>query len=83
LAAAALCTTAPERGELTQTETIVEQTAEDIELMHKAIAEVDRYRNMDRLIPSYHNVVTIAALEVGVYRMEHRHLLILHASSST
>ena len=35
--------------------------------MHKAIAEVDRYRNMDRLIPSYHNVVTIAALEVGVY----------------
>jgi transcription initiation factor TFIID subunit 2 len=67
LAAATLCTTAPERGELTQSETIVEQTAEDIELMHKAIAEVDRYRNMDRLIPSYHNVVTIAALEVGVY----------------
>lgn len=69
MAAAALCTTAPERGELTQSETVVEQTTEDIELMHKAIAEVDRYRNMDRLIPSYHNVVTIAALEVGVYRM--------------
>ena len=64
MAAATLCTTAPERGELTQSETIVEQTAEDIELMQKANAEVDRYRNMDRLIPSYHNVVTIAALEV-------------------
>ena len=43
----------------------MEQTAEDVEMIHKAIAEVDRYRNMDRLIPSYHNVVTIAALEVG------------------
>jgi transcription initiation factor TFIID subunit 2 len=67
LAAATLCTTAPERGELTQSETIVEQTSEDVELMNKAIAEVERYRNMDRLIPSYHNVVTIAALEVGVH----------------
>ena len=46
----------------------MEQTTEDIELMHKAIAEVDRYRNMDRLIPSFHNVVTIAALEVRMQR---------------
>ena len=61
----------------------MEQTAEDIELINKAIAEVDRYRNMDRLIPSYHNVVTIAALEVGVYRTEDRHLLIFHAPSLT
>ena len=61
----------------------MEQTSEDIELMHKAIAEVDRYRNMDRLIPSYHNVVTIAALEVGVYLTRDRHLLISRASSLT
>jgi transcription initiation factor TFIID subunit 2 len=27
---------------------------------------VDRYRSMDRLIPSPHNVVTIATLEVGL-----------------
>lgn len=70
MAAATLCTTAPERGELTQSETIVEQTSEDVELMQKALAEVDRYRNMDRLIPSYHNIVTIAALEVGVYLLQ-------------
>ena len=61
----------------------MEQTAEDIELVNKAIAEVDRYRNMDRLIPSYHNVVTIAALEVGIYRTEDRRLLIFHTSSLT
>jgi transcription initiation factor TFIID subunit 2 len=64
LACSTLCTTPPERGELTQTETQVEQSGEDIDLMKQAIAEVDRYRNMDRLIPSYHNIVTIATLEV-------------------
>lgn len=31
--------------------------------MKQAREEVERYRNMDRLIPSPHNVVTIAALE--------------------
>lgn len=48
----------------------MEQTGEDVELMQKAIAEVERYRNMDRLIPSYHNVVTIAALEVGLHLLK-------------
>lgn len=51
---------------MTQTETQIEQNAEDVDLMKQAIAEVDRYRNMDRLIPSYHNVVTIATLEVSL-----------------
>ena len=32
--------------------------------MKQTRTEVDRYRSMDRLIPSPHNVVTIAALEV-------------------
>lgn len=41
-----------------------EPSAEDANLVKLAIAEVDRYRSMDRLIPSPHNVVTIAALEV-------------------
>ena len=59
---------------MTQTETQVEQNAEDIELMNQAIAEVDRYRNMDRLIPSYHNIVTIATLEVNCSSLVSRNL---------
>jgi transcription initiation factor TFIID subunit 2 len=44
----------------------VELNQEDVELVKQTIAEVDRYRSMDRLIPSPHNIVTIAALEVSL-----------------
>lgn len=47
------------------TESHDEQNVEDANLLKSAIAEVDRYRSMDRLIPSPHNVVTIAALDVS------------------
>ncbi|KAF8079062.1 hypothetical protein FPV67DRAFT_1558205 [Lyophyllum atratum] len=53
----------PERGELLPSEVRNEQNAEDVELLKQSLAEVDRYRSMDRLIPSPHNCVTIAALE--------------------
>lgn len=33
-------------------------------LLSEAASEVDRYREMDRLVPSMHNVMSIAALEV-------------------
>ncbi|KAJ3830293.1 hypothetical protein F5880DRAFT_1516515 [Lentinula raphanica] len=56
-------TTAPERGELLPSEVRVEHNAEDEELLKQTLTEVDRYRSMDRLIPSVHNIVTIAALE--------------------
>lgn len=46
-------------------ETRVEQNQEDLELIKQTRIEVDRYRSMDRLIPSPQNVVTIAALEVS------------------
>ena len=46
------------------TEAPTEPSAEDANLVKLAIAEVERYRSMDRLIPSPHNVVTIAVLEV-------------------
>jgi len=49
---------------LLPSETRTEQTVEDKELIKQTISEVDRYRSMDRLIPSPRNVVTIAALEV-------------------
>ncbi|KAL4070551.1 hypothetical protein J3A83DRAFT_4244024 [Scleroderma citrinum] len=63
-AACALVSTAPpERGELLREEVRSEQTAEDIKLLKQAVDEVNRYRSMDRLIPSPHNVVTTAALE--------------------
>ena len=46
-------------------ETKTEQTSKDANLLQQALSEADRYRNMDRLIASPHNIVTIAALEVG------------------
>ncbi|KAI8912322.1 hypothetical protein DFJ77DRAFT_511868 [Powellomyces hirtus] len=39
-------------------------TTKPIILFEEALAEVHRYRVLDRLIPSYHNSVTIACLEV-------------------
>ncbi len=56
---------APERGELLPTEVRSEHNAEDQQLLKGIVAEVDRYRSMDRLIPSSHNIVTIAALEAS------------------
>lgn len=64
LAYATLSTVLPERGEFTGQSTPV-QDAQDFDLLKQALAEVDRYRSMDRLIPSYHNVVTIAVIEVS------------------
>ena len=36
----------------------------DVDLLKQAVTEIDRYRSMDRLIPSVHNVVSIATIEV-------------------
>jgi len=55
----------PERGELLPTETRSDYSPEDVELVKQTRMEVDRYRSMDRLIPSPHNIVTVAALEVS------------------
>lgn len=65
LASATVSTVPPERGEL-QKEAPAQENAEDANLVKSAIAEIDRYRSMDRLIPSPHNVVTIAAMEVRI-----------------
>ncbi|CAL1694239.1 unnamed protein product [Somion occarium] len=53
----------PERGEFVNADTtpVIDQT--DRDLLKQALTEIDRYRSMDRLIPSFHNVVTIATLE--------------------
>lgn len=52
-----------------------DQSGEDFQLLQAAMTEVERYRSMDRLIPSIHNVVTVASLEVSyliisAYEME-------------
>ncbi|PPQ63820.1 hypothetical protein CVT24_009770, partial [Panaeolus cyanescens] len=62
-ASANVSTAPPERGELLQSDAHPEHNAEDIALVKQTRTEVDRYRSMDRLIPSPHNIVTIAALE--------------------
>lgn len=62
-AAATMSTASPERGELLTSEVRSEHNAEDADLLKQIVAEVDRYRSMDRLIPSPHNSVTIAAME--------------------
>jgi transcription initiation factor TFIID subunit 2 len=62
-----ISTSPPERGELLPTETYSDHNEEDLELIKQTRIEVDRYRSMDRLIPSPHNIVTIAALEVSIF----------------
>ncbi|KAG5645341.1 hypothetical protein DXG03_006403 [Asterophora parasitica] len=62
-ASATVSVAPPERGELLPSEVRTENNAEDLEHLKQSLAEVDRYRSMDRLIPSTHNCVTIAALE--------------------
>lgn len=66
LACASISTVPPERGELFPTEVKSDQTHEEANLLKQSLSEVDRYRSMDRLIPSPHNVVTIATLEVSL-----------------
>ncbi|THH09339.1 hypothetical protein EW145_g2091 [Phellinidium pouzarii] len=66
LACSTVSTAPPEQGELTRSEPKNDQSVEDTMLLQAAIAEVERYRSMDRLIPSVHNVVTVAALEFHV-----------------
>lgn len=46
-------------GELAQINEVDEN-----ENLAPAVQEVDRYLSTDRLVPSYHNVVTIAGIEV-------------------
>ncbi|KAH9858258.1 hypothetical protein C2E23DRAFT_892071 [Lenzites betulinus] len=53
----------PERGEFISSETGPLPDPQDAELLKLAVSEVDRYRSMDRLIPTFHNVVTIAVIE--------------------
>ncbi|KAI0375461.1 hypothetical protein BV20DRAFT_960622 [Pilatotrama ljubarskyi] len=53
----------PERGEFIASESGPLQDPQDAELLKKALSEVDRYRSMDRLIPTFHNVVTVAVIE--------------------
>lgn len=69
-----MSTAPPERGELLPSETRNEYSVEDMELVKQTRTEVDRYRSMDRLIPSPHNIVTVAALEVGRISKVHGHL---------
>ena len=55
-----------ERGESVTADTRPPMDPTDAGLLQQAAAEIDRYRSMDRLIPSVHNVVSIATIEVGV-----------------
>ena len=40
---------------------------DDVKLFWAAFKEIDRYRNLDRVLSSYHNTVTVACLEVSSY----------------
>ncbi|PWY99756.1 hypothetical protein BCV70DRAFT_162250 [Testicularia cyperi] len=45
------------------------RSAESAFLLAHAIAEVERVQELDRLVPSYHNVITLAALDFQVVMM--------------
>lgn len=55
----------PEQSELQSTDWRTELDEYDNELLREALVEVERYREMDRLVPSPHNLVTVAILEVS------------------
>ncbi|THH30629.1 hypothetical protein EUX98_g3547 [Antrodiella citrinella] len=63
LGSATVSTVPPERGQFTDIENHPTMDAQDVDLLKQALMEVDRYRSMDRLIPSPHNLVTIASIE--------------------
>lgn len=73
MACASISIVPPERGELFPTEVKSDQTSEETDLLKQSLSEVDRYRSMDRLIPSPHNVVTMATLEVSIDILGGRH----------
>ncbi len=56
----------PEVGEFVATEPRPTMDSQDVDLLEQAKVENDRYQKMDGLIPSAHNVVTIATIEVSV-----------------
>lgn len=66
-------TTPPERGELQgdHIPKIVDDPRAQInkDILDGAIAEVDRYRDMDRVIPSWRNAITVATIEFKVMLM--------------
>lgn len=64
LGCATVSSHAPERGEFISNDASPTQDPQDLDLLTHALSEVDRYRSMDRLIPTYHNVVTVAVIEV-------------------
>ena len=41
---------------------------EDEQLLEAAMAEIERFRTLDYVVPSYHNVVTISCLQVNCLR---------------
>lgn len=71
LGCALISTTPPERAELQGDH--VPQVVEDPrlkinkEILDAAVAEVDRYRDMDRVIPSWRNAITVSTLEVNYH----------------
>ncbi|KAJ7362696.1 hypothetical protein DFH08DRAFT_1025072 [Mycena albidolilacea] len=56
-----ISTVSPECGELLPLEVRTEYNEEDADLLKQSFSEMDRYRAMDRLIPSTHNNITIAS----------------------
>jgi len=54
----------PEQSQLVHIDPTIRQSERAAELLKEAVAEVDRYKEMDRLVPSTHNIVSVAILEV-------------------
>ncbi|KAG8894105.1 hypothetical protein FRB99_001519, partial [Tulasnella sp. 403] len=59
----------PEQSQLIATTQAPQEKTQAAELLKAAAMEVERYREMDRLVPSLHNVVSIAALEWNLMLM--------------
>lgn len=59
----------PNETEMEEAMRTAMEEEESSEVLRRAAAQVERYRSRDRLVPSRHNVISIAAIEVClVYR---------------
>lgn len=76
LGCALVSTTPPEKAELRDDslpQTIDERTIINKDILEAASKQVERYRDMDRVIPSWRNVITVSTIEVSQKMSESSH----------
>jgi transcription initiation factor TFIID subunit 2 len=56
-----------ESGQFTSEDSFLEEVNNNA-FLEPAVAEIERYMSADRLVPSYHNAITVAGIEVSSFK---------------